>query len=132
MKYRAYKNEFWNEKEEKTLFQILPFYNVLIEKPKIKHLSNIQLLHEVPFYDELSVVEISKAFKRYARSYKVEIIEPKNPLAQLKASKSSVEDLLKDHSNEMKGFKYQITVIVLLCKHKMNEDIEYAPAQVCN
>ena len=64
--------------------------------------------------------------------YKVEIIEPKNPLAQLKASESSVEDLLKDHSNEMKGFKYQITVIVLLCKHKMNEDIEYAPAQVCN
>ena len=105
MKYRAYKNEFWNEKEEKTLFQILPFYNVLIEKPKIKLLSNIQLLHEVPFYDELSVVEISKAFKTYARSYKVEIIEPKNPLAQLKASKSSIEDLLKDHSNEMKGFK---------------------------
>ena len=41
MKYRAYKNEFWNEKEAKELFQILPFYNVLIEKPKIKHLPNI-------------------------------------------------------------------------------------------
>ena len=27
----------------------------------------------------------------------------------------------------MKGFKYQITVTVLLYKHKMNEDIEYAP-----
>ena len=27
----------------------------------------------------------------------------------------------------MKGFKYQITVTVLLCKHKMNGDIEYAP-----
>ena len=27
----------------------------------------------------------------------------------------------------MKGFKYQITVTVLLCKHKQNEDIEYAP-----
>ena len=32
---------FWNTKE---LFQILPFYNVLIEKQKIKHLSNIKLL----------------------------------------------------------------------------------------
>ena len=42
MKYRAYKNEFWNEKEAKELFQILPFYNVLIEKPNIKHLSNIE------------------------------------------------------------------------------------------
>ena len=27
----------------------------------------------------------------------------------------------------MKGFKYQITVKVLLCKHKENRDIEYAP-----
>ena len=27
----------------------------------------------------------------------------------------------------MKGFKYQITVTVLLYKHKVNGDIEYAP-----
>ena len=27
----------------------------------------------------------------------------------------------------MKGFKYQITVAVLLSKHKINGDIEYAP-----
>ena len=27
----------------------------------------------------------------------------------------------------MKGFKYQITVTVLLCKHKINGDIEYVP-----
>ena len=44
MKYKPYENEFWNEKEAKELFQILPFY-VLIEKPKINHLSNIELLH---------------------------------------------------------------------------------------
>ena len=49
-------------------------------------------------------------------SYEVEIIEPKDPLAQLEASKSSSEDLLKDLLNEMKGFKYQITVKVLLSK----------------
>ena len=47
---------FWDEKERKELFQKLPFYNVLIEKPKMKHLSNIYLLHELPFYNELSVV----------------------------------------------------------------------------
>ena len=41
MKYKAYKNEFWNEKQAKELFQILPLYNVLIEKPKIKQLSKI-------------------------------------------------------------------------------------------
>ena len=45
--------DFWDTK----LFQIFPFYNVLIEKPKIKHLSNVELLHELSFYDELSVVK---------------------------------------------------------------------------
>ena len=45
---------FWDTKKS---FQILPFYNVLIEKPKIKLLSDIELLHELPFYDELSVVK---------------------------------------------------------------------------
>ena len=27
----------------------------------------------------------------------------------------------------MKGFKYQITVTVLLCKHKQNGNMEYVP-----
>ena len=62
---------FWNEKEANKLFQELPFYNVLIEKPKIKHLTNIELRHELPFFDKLNVVEISKVFKRYARSCKL-------------------------------------------------------------
>ena len=84
------------------------------QKLSIKHLSNIELLHELPFYNELSVVEISKAFKGYARSY----VDPEVPLVQLEASKSSTEDLFKDLLNEMKGFKYQTTVTVLLYKHK--------------
>ena len=32
--------------------------------------------------------------------------------------------MFKDALNEMKGFKYQITVKVLLSKHKINEYIE--------
>ena len=58
---------FWNEEEEeaKRLFQILPFYNVLIEKPKITVLKNIDLLYELPFYDKLNIYEILKAFGWY-------------------------------------------------------------------
>ena len=63
MKYRPYQNEFWNEKQAKELFQILPFYNILSEKFEIKKLSNVELLHVLSFYDELSVVEISKTLK---------------------------------------------------------------------
>ena len=53
------KMNFWNTKK---LFQILPFYNAFIRKQKIKHLSNIKLLHEFPFYDELSLVKKSNTF----------------------------------------------------------------------
>ena len=100
--------------------------NVLIEKPEIKKLSNIELFHELPFYEELSITEISRAFKRYARSYKVEIVYHKDPLVQLEASKSSFKDLFKDLLNKMKGFKYQTTVAVLLSKEKENGEIEYS------
>ena len=58
---------------------MLPFYNVLIEKPKIKGLKSIDLLHELPFYDELNIYEMSKEFGWYATSYKVEIVHSKDP-----------------------------------------------------
>ena len=122
MKYKPYENEFWNEKEAKNLFQTLPFYNVLIKNLRL----NIELLHELPFYDEFNITEVSKAFKRYARSYKVEILDHKYPLIQLEASKSSIKDLFKGLLNEMKGFKYQITVAVLLSKEKGNGDIGFS------
>ena len=61
----------WNKKEAKRLFQMLPFYNVLIEKPKTKGLKNIELLPELRFYDELNIRKISRGFEWYARSYKV-------------------------------------------------------------
>ena len=99
---------FWDKKEAKTLFQKLPFCNVLTKKMRIKHLKSIYLLHQLPFYDELSFVKISEAFKWYARSYKIEIIDSKDPLAHSEASQSSIKDLFKDLLDEIKAFKYQI------------------------
>ena len=58
-------------------FKELPFYNVSIDKPKIKRLTNINLLAELPFYEQLSVIKTDQAFSGYARSYKVEIVEKK-------------------------------------------------------
>ena len=51
--------------DAKKIFQTLPFYNTFIEKPEIKKLSNIKLLQELPFYDELNVKN-SNAFSGYA------------------------------------------------------------------
>ena len=58
-------------------FKNIPFYNKPIEKPKIKRLKNTDLLFELPFYEKLNVIKTDKAFRGYAMSYKVEIIEKK-------------------------------------------------------
>ena len=95
-------------------FKELPFYNVSVDKPKIKRFSNINLLAELPFHDKLSIIKTDQAFSGYAMSYKVEIVERKDPIVQLEASKLSIKNLFSNLINEMKGFKYQITVKVLL------------------
>ena len=86
------------------MFQELPFYNSLIERPGIKHLKNIHFLYELPFYDKLSIKQISKSFKKYSRCYKIKTI-----------------DLL----DEIKDFKYQVTVKILLTQHTENTDKEF-------
>ena len=60
-------------------------------------------------------------------SYKVEIIEIKDPINQLEASKSSIRDLFSDLINETKGFKYQLTLKFLLKKYKPDGEIEFRP-----
>ena len=109
-------------------FQELPFFNASIDKPKIKCLQNVYLLAKLPFYDQLNIIKTDQAFSGYARSYKVEIVDKKDSIVQLEASKSSIKDLFNDLLNETKGFKYQITVRVLLRKYKPNEEIDFTPA----
>ena len=75
------------------------------KKRRIKHLKNIDLLSELPFYEELNVVKTNDAFGGYAMSYKVEIIKKKDPNKQFQASKSSIKHLFSDLLNEARGFK---------------------------
>ena len=116
-----------NDHSVKYYFKELPFFNASIEKPKIKHLKNADLLAELTFFDQLSIIKTDQAFKRYARSYKVEIVDKKDLIVQLEASKSSIKDFFNDLLNETKGFKYQITVKFLLKKYKPNKEIEFTP-----
>ena len=92
-------------------FKELPFYSQPIKKPKVKCLKNIDRLAE-----QLSIIKTDQACRGYAMTYKVKIIERKDPIVQLEASKLSIKDLLSDLLNETKGFKYQIKVKVLLKK----------------
>ena len=108
-------------------FKELPFYNGYIENPKIKCLKNIDLLSGLPFYKELNVIKTNQAFRGYAMSYKVEIVEKKDPIKQLEASKSIIKDLFSNLLHETKGFKYQITLKVMLKKYKSHGEIEFRP-----
>ena len=105
-------------------FKELPFYNKTIVKPNVKRLKNIDQLAEFGFYEQLNVIKTDQAFKGYAVSHKV---ERKDPSLQLEASKSNIKDLFSDLLNEIKGFKYEITVKVLLKKYKHNGEIEFLP-----
>ena len=107
-------------------FKELSFYNKYIKKPNIKRLKNIHLLFELPFYKELNVIKTNHAFKGYAISYKVELVEKKDPFEQLEASKSSIKDLFCDFVNGTKGFQYQITLNAMLKKYKPKK-IEFTP-----
>ena len=55
-------------------FKEFPFYNKHIKKPKIKRLKSIDLISDLPFYEELNVIKTNHAFREYAMSYKVELI----------------------------------------------------------
>ena len=59
-----------------------------------KRLKNIDLLSELPFYEELNIVKTNHVFRGYATSYKVKLVEKKDPVTQLEASKSSIKDLV--------------------------------------
>ena len=54
-------------------------------------------------------------------THKVEMIDRKDLLSLLEASKSSIKDLFDDLLDEIKGSKLQITVKPLLKKYKSTE-----------
>ena len=56
-------------------FKELSFHDKYIRKPRVKRLKNINLLSELPFYKELDAIKTNHAFRGYAMSYKVELVE---------------------------------------------------------
>ena len=63
------------------------------------------MMRELSFYNELNIVKTAKTFKRYSRSYSIEIIDSKDPSFQLTVSKTSIKYMFKDLLDEIKGLK---------------------------
>ena len=72
-----------------------------MKNQKLKPLKNIDLLSELSSDEDLNVIKTNNLFRGYAMSYKVEIIEKKDPIKQLEASN---KDLKSDLLNEIKRF----------------------------
>ena len=106
-------------------FKKLPFYNKPIKKPKVKRLKNTDRLIKLPFYEQLSVIKTEQAFSGYTMSYKVKILDRKDPIVQLEANKSSIKYFFRDLLNGTKDFKNQVTVKVLFKKYKLNEKLNF-------
>ena len=96
-----------------------------MKQSKIKKLTNVELLNELPFYSGLNVKEIVEVFKRYAKCYNIEIVDKKDSMVQLYLSKLCIKDLFKVLLYEMKDFKYQITLHVTLKKNKLKDEAKY-------
>ena len=58
-------------------FKELPFCNKHVVKPKIKRFKNVNLLSELPFYEELNAIKTNHVLRGYAMSDKFEIIQKK-------------------------------------------------------
>ena len=57
---------------------------------------------------------------------KLKLLKKKDLIVQLEASKLNIKNLFNNLLNKLKGFKYQITVEVVLKKYKLNGKIEFS------
>ena len=77
----------------------------------------------MPFYDSIGISRIQHAFRNYAETYGVEVVN-KISLSDTLFLKSSIMNLFKDLLKEKRGFKYILSVRVTL-KRWNNETNTY-------
>ena len=101
---------------------VLPFPPKRSKRPK--RLTKYQALKNIPFYDSVSISRIQHAFRNYAETYDVEVVDRISLSDSLFLAKSSIIDLFKDLLKEKRGFKYILSVRVTL-KRWNNETNTY-------
>ena len=106
----------------KKLLSEQPFYKQSIKNLRIKKLRNFELLHELPFYDDINISRKERAFRSYAKTYKVEIITNENLSDSLPVSKNSIQNLF---DGLFRGFKDIISFKITL-KKRINDN-EFDP-----
>ena len=60
-------------------------------------MKNYELLRELPFYDDINISRKERAFRGYAETYKVEVIDNKSLSDSLSVSKNSIKIYLMNY-----------------------------------
>ena len=68
-----------------------------MKKPRIKKLKNYKLLRELPFYDDINISKKERAFRGYAQTYKVEVIDNKRLSDSLSVSKNNIKNYFMNY-----------------------------------
>ena len=68
-------------------------------------MKNYEFLPELPFYNDINISRKERAFKRYAETYKVEIINNKSLNDSVCVSKNSIKNLFDELLREKRDFK---------------------------
>ena len=69
----------------------------------------------------VKIIKRANAFKGYASSSNVEVLNSFNPELQLKDTESAIKRKLIELLTQLKGFKF-VTTLVLVFKNKESED----------
>ena len=108
----------------KKLLQEQLFYKQPIENPRIKKLSNYELLRELLLYDDINFLRKERALQGYAETYKVKIINNKNLSHSLFVSENNIKKLYDELLRDKRGFKYIISVKITLKKRINDNDFD--------
>ena len=89
-------------------------------------MKNYEFLPELPFYNDINISRKERAFKRYAETYKVEIINNKSLSDSLSMSKNSIKNLFDKLLREKRGFKYVLSTKIILKKRINDNEHKYS------
>ena len=91
----------------------LPFFPKRSKRPK--RLKKHQILRNIlPLYDSVGISKRERAFKNYAETYEVEVVDRISLSDSLFLAKSSIIDLFSDLLEEKRGFKYVLLATITL------------------
>ena len=103
------------ELSNKQLSDILPFPPE--RKKRAKRLTKYQILrNELPLFDAVGVLRKQYAFRNYARTYEVEVMDSISLGDSLFLAKKSIIDFFRDLLEEKRGCKYVLSARVTFKK----------------